>query len=124
MKHADESRYDRRAKADHHSEYGADRCGDAESGHREDGWSVRNGGGLSFIKWKPEDKTISGDRTGVPGSQYAEAPAEVQRLDGTDHTARMRSSGRDYHLSLMHRTEKADMIEKAMEMSGTNHVGL
>ena len=55
MKHADESRYDRRAKADHHSEYRADRCGDAESGHREDGWSVRNGGGLPFAKREPKD---------------------------------------------------------------------
>ena len=109
----DGGQYDRRAKADHRSEYGADQCGDAESGHREDGWSVRNGGGLSFIKWKPEDETISGDRTGVPGSQYAEAPAEVQRLDGTDHTARMQSSGRDHHLICERKRldDKSEVVE-------------
>ena len=87
MKHADEIRYDRRAKADHHSEYGADRCGDAESGHREEDWAVRNRGGLSFSERKPEDGTISRDRAGVPGSPDAEAPAEVYRLDSADHTA-------------------------------------
>ena len=85
----DGGQYDRRAEADHRGEYGTCRCGDAESGHREEGRAVRNGGGLSFAKRKPEDGTVPGDRAGVPGSQHAEAPAEVQWLDGADHTARM-----------------------------------
>ena len=83
----DGSEYDRCAEADHRGEYGAGRCGDAESGHREEDWSLRNGGGLPFANRVPEDGTISGDRTGVPGSQHAEASAEVQWLDGADHTA-------------------------------------
>lgn len=112
----DGGQYDRRAETDYRGEYGADRCGDAESGHRKEDWSLRNGGGLSFVERKPKDGTISGDRTGVPGSQYAEAPAEVQWLDGADHTARMRSSGRNHHLicerkRLDDKSEVVDVID-------------
>ena len=61
-------------ETDHHCKHGLHEYGDVQPGHREEGYTVRDRGGMSFSGRRPEDYTVSEYRSGIPGQQLEETP--------------------------------------------------
>ena len=62
----------RSEETDHHCKYGFYEYGDVQSGHREEGYAIRDRGGMPFSGRRQEDYAVSEYRDGIPGRKLEE----------------------------------------------------
>ena len=75
------SKHDRDSPADYHCKHGLHEHSDVQSGHREEGYAVRDRERMPFPGRRPEDDKVSEYRSGIPGRELEEASPDIFRMD-------------------------------------------